>query len=40
MVKHLIEDEKLLQKMSASILKMGIKDADDKIANEIIKLAR
>jgi len=40
MVKHLIEDEKLLQKMSASILKMGIRDADDKIAKEVIELTK
>lgn len=39
-VKNLIEDEKLLQKMSGSILKMGIRDADDKIAKEVIELTK
>lgn len=40
MVKHMIEDEKLLQKMGASILKMGVGDADDQIAKEVIELTK
>jgi len=40
MVKDLIENERLLQKMSVSISKMGIRDADDKIAKEVIELTQ
>lgn len=40
MVKHLIHNEILLQKMSASISNMGIKDADNKIAKEVIELTK
>ena len=39
-VKQLINDELLLQKMGESLLKIGIKDADTKIAIEVLELIK